>query len=272
MLTVKKIHYRIAKTPLRSIVVWLRHRGLNPNDVYLAAYPRSGSTWIKFMLFEILSGQNASFRNSDIAIPHVGNHNKALPLLPGENRLIKTHEPYHNVYRKAVYIVRDVRDVALSEYAHRKWRGVEDEDFNVYLINFLEGKTHGFGFGSWANHVNSWLSAHATQAKDILIIKFEDMRHKTEEMISKIIDFLGVEVNGQAIRDAIMNNSIEKMREKEDNIKHISFKDKLANYSENLRFVRQGSVEGWRQMLTDEQVQLIQEYVGETLVRLGYHT
>jgi len=272
MLTVARLRYKIAKTPLRSFVVWLRHRGLNPNDVYLAAYPRSGSTWAKFMLFEILSGQPAGFENSSRAIPHVGSHYKALPLLPGGNRLIKTHEPYHDVYKKAIYLVRDVRDVALSEYTHWKWVGIEFKDFDDFLMKFLEGKTHGFGFGSWTEHVNSWLDACSIPGNDILLIKFEDMRQNTEEVVSQMIDFLGVNVDGRTIRAAINNNSLERMREKEDRALHTLFKDKLGVYSKGVRFVRQGRVRGWQQKLTDEQVQLIQRYAGETLARLGYPT
>jgi hypothetical protein len=269
---IASLRYKIAKTPLRSLVVWLRHKGLNPHDVYLGAYPRSGSTWVKFMLFEILSGQPAGFKNSDTAIPHVGSHYKALPLLPGGHRLIKTHEPYHNVYRKAIYLVRDVRDVALSEYTHWKWVGIGVKDFDHFLVEFLEGKTHGFGFGSWSNHVNSWLDAHAVLGEDILIIRFEDMRQKTEQILSEIVDFLGVNTDRQTIRDAINNNSIQKMREKEDKVLHTLFKGKLEIYSEGVRFVRHGHVGGWRQRLTDEQIQLIQKYTGEILDRLGYPT
>lgn len=266
MLTLAKVRHKAAKTLLRSLVVWLRHKGLNPNDVYLAAYPRSGSTWTKFMLFEILSGQSAEFSNADIAIPHVGSHYKALPLLRGGNRLIKTHEPYHKVYKKAIYLVRDVRDVALSEYSHWKWVGIEHKKFDDFLVKFLEGKTHGLGFGSWSSHVNSWLSAQSVLENDILIIKFEDMRQKSEEKLFEIIDFIGVDVDRQIIRSAINNNSIEKMREKEEKVLHTLFK----NFSKDVRFVREGTVGNWRQRLTDGQVQLIHEYAGETLCRLGY--
>lgn len=266
MLAVSKILHEASKTPLRSLVVWLRHKGLNPNDVYLAAYPRSGSTWTKFMLFEILSGQSAEFSNADIAIPHVGSHYKALPLLRGGNRLLKTHEPYHKVYKKAIYLVRDVRDVALSEYSHWKWLGIEHKNFDDFLIKFLEGETHGFGFGSWSSHVNSWLDAHSVLDKNILIIKFEDMRQKTQEKLCEIIDFIGVDVDRQTIHDAINNNAIEKMREKEEKVLHTLFK----KFSKDVRFVRQGTAGGWRQKLTNDQVQLIHEYAGETLCRLGY--
>ena len=36
------------------------------------------------------------------------------------------------------------------------------------------------------------------------------------------------------------------------------------------RFVRKGSVGGWRSKLTDAQVRLIDEYAGDVLATLGY--
>jgi hypothetical protein len=289
MLTFTQLRYLIAKTPARSLVVWLRHMGLKPDDVYLAAYPRSGSTWATFILYEILSGQPAEFRDVMTAIPHIGSHYKAIPLLPGGNRLLKNHEPYRSIYKRAIYLVRDVRDVALSEYNHRKWHGTESGDFDDFLVRFLNGKTHGFGFGSWANHGNSWLDACPVLGKDILVIKFEDMRQNPEEIVAEMADFFGVKVDKQTIRSAIDNNTIEKMRKKEDKFRRTSspgrsshmlfrvfearqLKDKLTNYSDNHRLIRKGSTGGWQQTLTDEQVQLIHQHTRETLIRLGYPT
>jgi hypothetical protein len=162
--------------------------------------------------------------------------------------------------------VRDVRDVVLSEYAHWKWTGVEVEGFDDFLIRFLKGRTHGFGFGSWVTHVNSWLDACSIPGNEIFIVRYEDMCQNTEEVLSRVIDFLGVDVAQQVIRDAIDNNSLARMRKKEDEVRHTVFKNK----PEGVRFVREGRVGGWRQKLTDGQVQLIHQYTGQTLRRLGY--
>ena len=38
------------------------------------------------------------------------------------------------------------------------------------------------------------------------------------------------------------------------------------------RFVRKGSIGGWRNRLTDEQIRLVDQYAGPVLERLGYPT
>jgi hypothetical protein len=41
---------------------------------------------------------------------------------------------------------------------------------------------------------------------------------------------------------------------------------------EDARFVRSGSVGGWREKLSDEQIAMVTKYAGEALVRAGYPT
>jgi hypothetical protein len=248
---------------LRTPLVWLRHRGLGSSDVFMASYPRSGSTWLRFLLFEILAGQSGEFETIGRAIPYVGRHRRAPELLPNGGRLIKTHEPYREAYRKAVYLVRDVRDVVVSEHSYEKMRGYYDKNLDAFVADFLTGRVHGLG--SWADHVNSWLGPGPTQGADVHVIKFEDMRQNIEGTIAGVLDFLGTSVDIGVIREAIRNNSIERMREKEDRAQI----DKAKKY-QHLRLVREGSIEGWRQTLTDHQVQLIERQAEETLARLEY--
>jgi len=114
----RKIRRKFAKTRLRVPLNWLRHRGLEPADVFFAGYPKSGTTWSRFVLFEVLTGKPAGFRQTNTLMPIIiHSQSKALRLLPGGGRLISTHEDYQKEYRKAIYITRDPRDVVLSEYA-----------------------------------------------------------------------------------------------------------------------------------------------------------
>src|ERR1700737_891797 len=114
MQTFRRIRAKAARTRIRIPRVWSWHLGLRPQDAFLAAYPRSGSTWLRFILFEILTGEDAGFRNIETCIPEIGTNRGVSPILPGGGRLIKTHEKYRKDYTKAVLLVRDPRDVLLS--------------------------------------------------------------------------------------------------------------------------------------------------------------
>src|SRR6478609_9386530 len=170
MATAQGLRYRIAKSKVRVPLVWYRHRALSPGDVFVGAYPRSGSTWLRFLLLEVLSGQCAEFDSVNTLLPSVGEHRGSPALLPGGGRLIKTHENYRPEYRKAVYLVRDARDVLLSEYAYQKAKGWFESDFDSYLLAFLKGKVNAYG--SWQEHVRDWTDAarHGRCARESLSV------------------------------------------------------------------------------------------------------
>lgn len=276
----RKIRYNAARSSLRAPLTWMQHRGLRPNDVFLASFERSGSTWLRFVLAEILSGQSSQFTNVNTIIPELILHKEGKPVTGSQGRLIKTHEPYRGEYGRAVYLVRDVRDVLLSNYVREKSMGLtayicEDDSLDQYIPHFLAGRT--VRYGSWQNHVESWMNSPLAGRGDLLTVRYEDLRKNTEEGLHAILQFLGVKASSDQVRTAVNNNSLEKMREKEDKVKADRAsheKDILLKFhrngAEDARFVRTGSVEGWRKRLTDSQLQIIDHEAGELLTRCGY--
>jgi hypothetical protein len=258
----RQVRHGLAKTSLRSPLVWMRHRDFTPNDVFVGSYPRCGSTWLRFMLNELLVGQASGFKNVNEALPDVGKHNRALPVLPGNGRLIKTHEPFRREYKKAIYLVRDCRDVMLSEFAYQKALGFAQENLDGYIRPFLQGKVNPFG--SWKNHVQSWLDARDSGRADILLVRFEDLRGNSEEPLAEILSFLGRPAPLSKIREAMENNAVERMREKE--------KISPQRASARGRFIGNGSVGGWRGKLTDQQNEIVEKQYSDILDRLGYIT
>lgn len=257
----RRLRYRGGETSLRAPFIWWRHRGLNLNDVFIAAYPRSGYTWLRFLLFEILTGRSAQFRELDIAIPYVARHAQAAVLLPNNGRLIATHETYRREYKRAIYLVRDVRDVAVSEFLREQAKGLVDS-FDQYLAQFLAGeKRHG----SWAGHLSSWLDSQAARQGKLHVIKYEDLHQRPIETLEAVIKFLGVEPDRERIASALAGNTVEQMRTKED-ISGVTFKGK----GDDGRFVRKGMVAGWRDRLTKAQVATIEMHARSGLLRMGY--
>jgi hypothetical protein len=255
----RKLRHQVAKSSARAPLVWMRHKSLLPTDIFLASYPRSGSTWLRFLLFESLAGESSGFGNVNESIPDVKEHKIGKPLMPNGGRLIKTHEVYHPEYRKAVYLVRDPRDVALSEYAYQTALGLVEQPLDDYLRAFL---TRGVNpFSSWPAHVESWLSAPLAP-EQLLLVKFEDLRKDSVAAVSQIIRFFGVTPDEARIRQAIANNSVERMKAKE--------KETPQRASKKGQFIRSGSVGGWRANLDQKQIEIVRDHATTLLNRLGY--
>jgi hypothetical protein len=276
MQTFRRIRARAARSKIRIPWVWFRHLGLRSQDVFLASYPRSGSTWLRFILFEILTGKDAGFQALETRLPEVNAHRGVPPVLPGGGRFIKTHEKYRKDYRKAVFLVRDVRDVFLSIYAGSVELGmtsiVSEGDFDSFLLSFLEGRA--LQMGSWQEHTRSWLESPIANDGNLAVVRYEDLRQNPEQVVGQLLEFLGVPVDARMIRNAIENNALQRMRAKEDCARRAGERSGLLysrnSVSEDGRFIRRGAIGGWRSQLTDEQLKIIWQYAGDTLAAAGY--
>lgn len=251
--------------PIRPLVMPFRHLGLTENDTLLACYPRSGSTWLRFMLVEILVGGPTEFGPTFRAfIPYVGRHRRAMRLLPGGGRLIKTHERYRPAYdrSKVMLLVRDPRDALLSEYRHRGKPG----SFASFLRGFLDGRHNPYNpFGPWGDHTRGWLDSPPARDGRLLVVRYEDLRQKTEQALHEILDFLGVSSEPDRVEKAVADNRIDRLRQREERAKAGA-----KGLPEKDRMVHTGRVEGWRELLTESHVSSIEQFWGDVLERLGY--
>jgi len=258
----RKLRRKFAKTRLRAPLVWLNHRNLSSADVFVASYPKSGTTWTRFVLFELLSGLPAGFKTTNQLMTGIGQHTKGLRLLPGGGRLIGTHEQYRKNYSRAIYIVRDARDVLLSEFAFLKALDYFRGDLDKFISTFLFTCGSAYGYGPWQQHVSSWLDSPIAGTDNLLVVRYEDLRQDPVLWFTRMAEFLRLDVSHEKIELAVANNSLQKMREKE--------RKEPVRASIRGRFVRNGTVRGWVSQLSPAQVRLIEQHAGSALLRLGY--
>ena len=128
---------------------------------------------------------------------------------PGVVGLLKLHEPYTQSYQRAIYLLRDVRDVALSFLRLREVEGLTEESFEQYLTRFVQGQVGAYG--SWQDHVTTWLGA-AGQGRDILIVRYEDLVDDTAVKLNDMARFLGVLTNDATLEEVVANNRPALMR------------------------------------------------------------
>jgi hypothetical protein len=262
-----QIRYGAARSnALRAPLIWLRHRGLDSHDVFLASYARSGSTLPRFLLAEALTGTTATFDDIQQVVPEIGIHVRAKELFPGGGHLIKTHERFRGRYKRGIYIVRDVRDVMLSAFAREKGMDLlKVRSLDDYVEPFMQGRM--VRYGAWQDHVSEWINSPLAKRGGLLVLRYEDLRTDLVGSFTRTLQFLNLEFDGDGIRRILDNNSMEKMRKREDAAKRLPKTGK-----EEGRQVGKGAVQGWRQTLSQEKLEVVDRYAGEVLRRLGYPT
>jgi hypothetical protein len=260
---------RVAKVLLGKDIAG-RDFAVYPDDTFIVSYPRSGNTWTRFLIANLVHPEEpATFANIERLVPdseaQSSRYFKSLP----RPRLIKSHQYFDPRYKKVIYIVRDPRDVALSYYDfQRKYRQIEDGyPLSQYVDDFVGGRLSSADWGTWGENVGSWVSARQKHA-GFLLLRYEDMMADTSRELAKIAAFLGIAPDPEALTNAINLSSADRMRslEKSQGNEWVSTKNKRSD----IPFIRTASSGGWRKLLPANSAAAIESTWGPLMSRLGY--
>jgi hypothetical protein len=250
---------------LRYPVVRMRHAGLRPSDAFLVSYPRSGTTWLRFLLTHVLTGRPAAFDPVDQPVPYIGEQGRAPALLPENGRLIFSHEVIGVGDRRVIYVVRDPHAVALSEFRWLERRGLAPASLDRFIAEFVRGRSNPWG--SWGHHVVAWTQRESAREDRLHLVRFEDLKTETANVLADTVRFLGIDPPPELIREAVADNTFERMRQKEEEAPDRAF---AKGVERQLPFVRVGSTGGWRNVLTDEHRVEIERAFGAAARLAGY--
>jgi Sulfotransferase domain len=247
--------------PGRSLVIL-------PDDIFLVSFPKSGNTWTRFLLANLrFPNEPATWANINRLIPDPsGTSKRDFDSIP-RPRIIKSHECFDPRYPRVIYIVRDPRDVVVSQYHyHRKLKKIADDSpIQTFVARFLAGETciHG----SWGQNVMTWLATRPDPSR-FLLLRYEDMVADTPRELAKIVDFLRMNVSPAQIAQAVERSSADQMRTLE---KAQPDKNELMKGSrKDLTFVRAAGSGGWRSDLPATEVEKLETAWGPLMRYLGY--
>ena len=246
-----------------------------PDDVFLVSYPRSGNTWTRFLLGNLISQKDpVTFSNIESRIPEIYfNPDRALREL-SRPRMLKSHECFQPQYPHVIYIVRDPRDVAISFYHHNVKAGNIPDDYPMtsFVPRFIAGEFDR-KFGSWRDNVLSWISVRS-DSPNFMLLRYEEMKRDTAGALLQVVEFLErcsfrkIDSGGEALQKAIELSSPERMRalEKQEAGKWVLTKSTRSDKP----FVRTAKAGGWKSLLAPESVAMIESVWGELMRSLGY--
>jgi len=239
-------------------------------DTFIISYPRSGNTWTRFLIANLLQPEEpVTFANIERFIPDAeAQSSRYMRGIPSP-RIIKSHSYFDPRYPRVIYIVRDPRDVVLSYYDFsRKYRHIEDSyPLERYIEDFVTGHLSSADWGTWGENVASWAFARGARP-GFLLLRYEDMKMRPEQELTRIAEFLGIEASPGLLRTTLERSSAERMREMEktQGKDWVSTKNKRSD----IPFIRTASVGGWKTNLRTESVAKIESAWGHIMAQVGY--
>lgn len=256
---------------LREIASWKSRQALAipalHDDIYVVSYPKSGATWMDFLLANInlkMSGidREVTFYNIHSLIPDVHFTRKikedALPF-PG-SRMIKSHSVLNLNYKNVIYVVRDPRDVLVSYFNFLSTFG----NYSGGIKEFI--RSPNLGINAWCDHVSGWFDCSPIETR-FIYIRYENLKSSPQNTLSETYRHLGFEIDERILADAIASSSFERMKTLE-----MKYDYGGRDFAENIGFMRQGKHGGWKSVLDENDIKFINNVAERWLNKFGYET
>jgi hypothetical protein len=268
--------------------------------IWLASYPKSGNTWTRALLHNLLVNEDepidinrlnsfclgeskgeyysqldqrplTEISDREIAELRLKVH-KSLTFASPDSVFVKTHNylgewegvPLVNmeVTAGAIYVLRNPLDVVIS-FSHHFGVGLDDA---ITQMAHLEMGTPTTAnnvrqvYGSWSSNVKSWTG---DPNPGIHVVRYEDLTAKPLQTVTAMARFLGLNPPRDRIQRTIDNSSFKVLKSQEE-------KHGFVERSAFARFFRAGKTGQWRDVLTPEQVGLMVEAHREQMQKFGY--
>lgn len=238
--------------------------GLNEikkDDVFLVSFPKSGNTWLRFIIANLItSDELVTLQNIDQIVPDVYSSAHLVNAMSSK-RFIKTHHAFFDCYPLSIYIYRDYRDAMVSNFHYFKNRRNFKGDFS----EFLNSEVAFNDFGTWQFHLTSAFNQKVRSPNSILILRYEDLLAKPGDEIQKIIDFSGIHPK-RSIEQVVKLCSFYNLKENEN--MHSGKYKKITG--EN--FFRNGTSNQWKNYFSRNDLDNLmkKENLVNTMLRAGY--
>ncbi len=221
------------------------------DDIYIVAFPKSGTTLMQMILYQLTTDGVIDFKHIYDVSPWVRNaaFNREEVKDLDSPRLIKSHDYYQqfseNTKGRFIFIYRDGMDVAVSLYNQNINYNKKDLEFEKFLKEFLEKRKR-----NWFNYTKEWLENR--KKLPVLYVRYEDLLENKKEQIDRIVEFCNLKVDDEIISRTVEHSSFEFMKLHEDKFGEQPDKESQMIYDQ---FIRNGRAGEGKQKFSPQQQQ-----------------
>jgi hypothetical protein len=246
-----------------------RNLRIFPDDVFLVSYPKSGNTWTRFLIANLVYPEkNPDFSNINDLLPDPEATSKRDLDRTARPRILKSHHCFDPAYPKVVYIVRDPRDVVLSEYYFDIKRRAIPNDYPLppFVSRFVRGDLN-HPYGTWGENAATWFYTRRSDPR-FLLVRYEALQSQAMQEMGRIASFLGISPDPERLAFAIQQSSADRMRELEKTQAHLWSSTRQTR--KDKPFVRSARAGGWKAELPEASVAEIESAWGGLMREMGY--
>jgi sulfotransferase family protein len=250
---------------------------VRPTDVFLVGHPKSGNTWMAYMLGIVLQND----RSGRVTVSNVG---RFVPYIHGQDWRIEEHWQLHDprvfrnecpvypeLYPKTIYLIRDPRAVLVSFYdMYKVVSNDSSTSFDSFITQYLAStgifEYWNRGLQRWDRQVTTWVE-RARLVSTILTVRYEDLVNDRAATLSRILVFAGVPFDADDLSTAIARGSFQAMKENEAQNGAEAYRGEAGQRG---RFIRRGITDGWKEEMPHHLARKIEEVFAPAMATAGY--
>lgn len=274
------------------------------NIVWLASYPKSGNTWLRAFLANLIANRAAPLQpdeirdytgseaqadrftelagrpNTELSTAEIAALRSDVHALIAQRaqgtRLLMTHNfcgsfegyPQFNwqVTAGAVYVVRNPLDVAVSMTHHfgLTQDAAIDRLGDERVASVNDELFVSHIIGGWSSHVAGWADTAERAPGKVIVLRYEDLLEKPAKHFAKAAKLLGLGQDKKRIERAVRHTTFQTLSALEKKHGFVEAVD------EKTRFFHKGRANQWREVLSREQVARIVDAHREQMQRFKY--
>ncbi|XVF24517.1 hypothetical protein REPUB_Repub13aG0134900 [Reevesia pubescens] len=273
---------------LRNVITFKRHFQPLDHDIILASRPKSGTTWLKALIFSIVN--RSRYTNCSTSPLVTKNPHELVPFieftlydkkeLPDlitiqSPRLFSTHIPYASLpvsikecsNTRIVYICRNPFDVVVSSWHFAATgRNSLERSMEDLVDSFCKGIE---AFGSFWDHVLGYWKESLENPNKVLFLKYEDLKEDTNFHLKRLAEFIGFPFSMEEEKEGVIEEisklcSLSSLKDLE-----VNKTGKFMPNFENKCCFRKGEVGDWVNHLTPSMVERLEKVIVEKLEGSG---